>query len=189
LRQPLEHRELDVAPIRSFKTLEKLEGGNEDQTVGIRILARSIDEPLRQIVENAGEEAAVVLCAVKAGKSAYGYNAGTGDYGDMLEGGILDPEKVRHLALQYAASVAGLLLTTEVMLAEAWHGRDGYVRALDASNSSGVQLSIRRSIRSGDKSPGFFIPRWLRSARLAMDNVIDAAPQSVQMYFRPESHC
>jgi len=108
-----------VALIRVQKALDKLEGKNEDQTVGIRILARSIEEPLRQIVENAGEDAAVVLNAVKAGKGAYGYNAATGEYGDMLEEGILDPTKVTRLALQNAASVSGLLLTTAVMLAEA----------------------------------------------------------------------
>jgi chaperonin GroEL len=108
-----------VALIRALKALEKLEGANEDQTVGIRILARSIEEPLRQIVENAGEDAAVVLNQVKGGKGAYGYNAGTGEYGDMIDAGILDPAKVTRLALQNAASVAGLLLTTEVMIAEA----------------------------------------------------------------------
>jgi chaperonin GroEL len=108
-----------VALIRALKALDKLEGANEDQTVGIRILARSIEEPLRQIVENAGEDAAVVLNQVKSGKGAYGYNAATGEYGDMLEEGILDPAKVTRLALQNAASVAGLLLTTEVMIAEA----------------------------------------------------------------------
>ncbi len=108
-----------VALIRAQKALEKLEGKNEDQTVGIRILARAIEEPLRQIVENAGEDAAVILNNVKSGKGAYGYNAGTGEYGDMLEEGILDPAKVTRLALQNAASVAGLLLTTEVMIAEA----------------------------------------------------------------------
>jgi chaperonin GroEL len=108
-----------VALIRAQKALINLEGANEDQTVGIKILARSIEEPLRQIVENAGEDAAVILNAVKAGKGAYGYNAGTGEYGDMIEQGILDPAKVTRLALQNAASVAGLLLTTEVMIAEA----------------------------------------------------------------------
>src|SRR6186713_3327450 len=108
-----------VALIRAQKALEKLEGANEDQTVGIRILSRSIEEPLRQIVENAGEDAAVVLNQVKGGKGAYGYNAGTGEYGDMIDAGILDPAKVTRLALQNAASVAGLLLTTEVMIAEA----------------------------------------------------------------------
>jgi chaperonin GroEL len=108
-----------VALIRAKKALEKLEGANEDQTVGIRILARAIEEPLRQIVENAGEDAAVVLNAVREGKGSYGYNAGTGEYGDMIEQGILDPAKVTRLALQNAASVAGLLLTTEVMITEA----------------------------------------------------------------------
>src|SRR6201984_771615 len=108
-----------VALIRALKALDQLEGANEDQTIGIRILARAIEEPLRNIVENAGEDAAVILNQVKAGKDAYGYNAATGEFGDMLEEGILDPTKVTRLALQNAASVAGLLLTTEVMIAEA----------------------------------------------------------------------
>jgi chaperonin GroEL len=107
-----------VALIRAQKALEKLEGSNEDQAIGIKILSRSIEEPLRQIVANAGEDAAVVLADVKKGKGTYGYNAATGEYGDMLEMGILDPTKVTRLALQNAASVAGLLLTTEVMVAE-----------------------------------------------------------------------
>jgi chaperonin GroEL len=108
-----------VALIRALKALDKLEGANEDQTVGIRILARSIEEPLRNIVENAGEDPAVILNQVRAGKGAYGYNAATGEFADMLEEGILDPTKVTRLALQNAASVAGLLLTTEVMIADA----------------------------------------------------------------------
>ena len=108
-----------VALIRALKSLEKLEGANEDQTVGIRIVARSIEEPLRQIVDNAGEDAAVILNRVKEGKGSFGYNAATGKFGDMLEEGILDPTKVTRLALQNAASVSGLLLTTEVMIAEA----------------------------------------------------------------------
>src|SRR5947209_11062581 len=108
-----------VALLRTQKVLEKLEAANEDQMVGIRILARAIEEPLRQIVENAGEDAAVVLNRVKEGKGAFGYNAATGRYGDLLEEGILDPTKVARLALQNAASVAGLLLTTEVMIADA----------------------------------------------------------------------
>jgi chaperonin GroEL len=108
-----------VALIRAQKGLDKLEGSNEDQQVGIRILSRSIEEPLRQIVENAGEDPAVILNRVKEGKGSFGYNAATGEFGDMLEEGILDPTKVTRLALQNAASVAGLLLTTEVMIAEA----------------------------------------------------------------------
>jgi chaperonin GroEL len=108
-----------VALIRAQKAVEKLQGKNEDQAFGIRILSRSIEEPLRQIVANAGEDAAVVLAKVKEGKGTFGYNAASGEYGDMLELGILDPTKVTRLALQNAASVAGLLLTTEVMVAEA----------------------------------------------------------------------
>jgi chaperonin GroEL len=107
-----------VALIRAQKALANLTGANEDQAIGIKILSRSIEEPLRQIVANAGEDAAVVLADVKKGRGTYGYNAATGDYGDMLEMGILDPTKVTRLALQNAASVAGLLLTTEVMVAE-----------------------------------------------------------------------
>ncbi|HXV40547.1 MAG TPA: chaperonin GroEL [Steroidobacteraceae bacterium] len=108
-----------VALVRVQKTLDKLSGANEDQNVGIRILSRSIEEPLRQIVQNAGEDGSVVLAKVREGKGSFGYNAATGEYGDMIEMGILDPTKVTRLALQNAASVAGLLLTTEVMVAEA----------------------------------------------------------------------
>ncbi len=108
-----------VALLRVQKAVEKLEGANQDQQVGIKILSRAIEEPLRQIVDNAGEDAAVVLNKVKEGKGNFGYNAQTGEYGDLIEAGILDPTKVTRLALQNAASVAGLLLTTEVMVAEA----------------------------------------------------------------------
>ena len=107
-----------VAFLRALKAIDKLVGANDDQTTGIKILARSIEEPLRQIVANAGEDAAVVLNRVREGKGTFGYNAATGEYGDMVDMGILDPTKVTRLALQNAASVAGLLLTTEVMIAE-----------------------------------------------------------------------
>ena len=108
-----------VALVRAQKALDKLTGINEDQNVGIRILSRTLEEPLRQIVQNAGEDGSVVLAKVREAKGAYGYNAATGEYGDLIEMGILDPTKVTRLALQNAASVAGLLLTTEVMVAEA----------------------------------------------------------------------
>jgi chaperonin GroEL len=108
-----------VAFVRVQRLLDKLTGANEDQNVGVRILSRSIEEPLRQIVQNAGEDGSVVLAKVREGKGSFGYNAATGEYGDMIEMGILDPTKVTRLALQNAASVAGLLLTTEVMVAEA----------------------------------------------------------------------
>jgi chaperonin GroEL len=107
-----------VAFIRALKGIEKVKGGNDDQDVGINILRRAIEEPLRQIVANAGEDASVVLNAVAAGKGNYGFNAATGEYGDMVQMGIIDPTKVTRLALQNATSVAGLLLTTEAMIAE-----------------------------------------------------------------------
>src|SRR6201985_1467926 len=91
-----------VALVRALKAIEKLVGKNEDQTTGIKILARSIEEPLRQIVTNAGEDAAVVLNRVREGKGTFGYNAASGEYGDMIEMGILDPTKVTRLALQNA---------------------------------------------------------------------------------------
>src|SRR5581483_215804 len=128
-----------VALIRTLKALDKLEGANEDQTAGIRILARSVEEPLRNIVENAGEDAAVVLNQVRAGKGAYGYNAATGEFGDMLEEGILDPTKVTRLALQNAASVAGLLLTTEVMVADA-PKEGGLTHAAGGGGTSGMDM-------------------------------------------------
>jgi chaperonin GroEL len=108
-----------VALIRALKALKKLEGDNADQNVGISILKRAVEEPLRQIVKNAGGDASVVLNAVAEGKGNFGYNAATGEYGDMIEAGILDPTKVTRYALQNAASVSGLLLTTEAMVADA----------------------------------------------------------------------
>jgi chaperonin GroEL len=107
-----------VAFIRAQQALKALQGKNHDQTVGIAILRRAIEEPLRQIVANAGEEPSVVLAKVQDGEGSFGYNAGSGDYGDMIEMGILDPTKVSRSALQNASSVAGLMLTTEAMVAE-----------------------------------------------------------------------
>ncbi|RLA25428.1 MAG: chaperonin GroEL, partial [Gammaproteobacteria bacterium] len=108
-----------VALIRASVALDKLKGDNHDQDVGIKILHRALEEPLRQIVSNAGGDASVVLNAVVAGEGNYGYNAATDEYGDMIEAGILDPTKVTRYALQNAASVSGLLLTTEAMVADA----------------------------------------------------------------------
>ncbi len=107
-----------LAFIRTLYSLENLQGLNEEQNAGIRILKRAIEEPLRQIVLNAGEEPSVILNKVREGTGNFGYNAATGEYGDMVEMGILDPTKVTRSALQHAASVAGLLLTTEAMVAE-----------------------------------------------------------------------
>jgi chaperonin GroEL len=108
-----------VAFIRAVKAIGKLKGDNDDQNVGIAILKRAVEEPLRQIVRNAGGDASVVLNAVAEGKGNYGYDAAKGEYGDMIEAGILDPTKVTRFALQNAASVSGLLLTTEAMIADA----------------------------------------------------------------------
>ncbi|MDJ0759324.1 MAG: chaperonin GroEL [Woeseiaceae bacterium] len=108
-----------VALIRAVAGIGDIQGDNDDQNVGINILRRSIEEPLRQIVKNAGGDASVVLNAVAEGEGNYGYNAATGEYGDMIEAGILDPTKVTRFALQNAASVSGLLLTTEAMVADA----------------------------------------------------------------------
>ena len=95
-----------------------LKGANHDQDAGIKIVMRAVEQPLREIVANAGEEASVVVAKVLEGKGNFGYNAATGEYGDMIEMGVLDPTKVTRTALQNAASVAGLMLTTEAMVAE-----------------------------------------------------------------------
>ncbi|NDH50016.1 MAG: chaperonin GroEL, partial [Proteobacteria bacterium] len=107
-----------VALVRAQASLDAVKGDNADQDQGIQILRRAIEEPLRQIVTNAGEDAAVVLNEVASGKDNYGYNAAKGEFGDMVEFGIIDPTKVTRLALQNSASVAGLLLTTEAAIAE-----------------------------------------------------------------------
>jgi chaperonin GroEL len=107
-----------VALVRAQVSLDAIKGDNADQDQGIQILRRAIEEPLRQIVTNAGEDAAVVLNEVASGKDNYGYNAAKGEFGDMVEFGIIDPTKVTRLALQNSASVAGLLLTTEAAIAE-----------------------------------------------------------------------
>ncbi|MEO8465864.1 MAG: chaperonin GroEL [Gammaproteobacteria bacterium] len=108
-----------VALLRALKGIANLKGANDDQDVGINILRKAVEEPLRQIVGNAGADASVVLNAVVNGKGNYGFNAANGEYGDMVKFGIIDPTKVTRLALQNATSVAGLLLTTEAMIAEA----------------------------------------------------------------------
>ena len=107
-----------VALIRALGAIEKLKGDNHDQDMGISIARRAMEEPLRQIVANSGDEPSVVLNSVREGTGNYGYNAGTGEYGDMVAMGILDPTKVTRSALQNAASVAGLIITTEAMVAE-----------------------------------------------------------------------
>ena len=107
-----------VALLRGQSALDGLEGDNDDQDVGIKIMRRALEEPLRQIVANAGADASVVLNDVASGEGDYGYDAALGEYGQLVGRGIIDPTKVTRLALQNAASVAGLLLTTEAMVTE-----------------------------------------------------------------------
>ncbi|MGE5668301.1 MAG: chaperonin GroEL [Betaproteobacteria bacterium] len=107
-----------VAYLRARANLKNIKGANPDQDAGIKIVLRAVEEPLRQIVANAGEEPSVVLNKVAEGKGNFGMNAATGEYGDMVEMGVLDPTKVTRYALQNAASVAGLMLTTDAMVAE-----------------------------------------------------------------------
>ena len=107
-----------VALVRALQAISELKGDNEDQNVGIALLRRAVEAPLRQIVANSGDEPSVVVDKVKQGEGNYGYNAATGEYGDMIAMGILDPAKVTRSALQAAASIAGLMVTTEAMIAE-----------------------------------------------------------------------
>ncbi len=107
-----------TALVRCVDAVSTVEGENQDQDLGIRIVLRSLEEPLRQIVSNSGGDASVVLNEVAKNEGNHGYNASTGEYGDMIEMGILDPTKVARTALQNAASIAGLLITTEAMIAE-----------------------------------------------------------------------
>jgi chaperonin GroEL len=107
-----------VAYIRAIDALEKLKGDNEDESTGILIVKRAIEEPLRQIVENAGVEGSIVVQKVKEGKADYGYNARTDKYEDLYKAGVIDPTKVTRIALENAASIAGMLLTTECVLVD-----------------------------------------------------------------------
>jgi chaperonin GroEL len=114
-----------VAYIRARSALDKIKGDNPDQEAGIKIVRRALEEPLRQIVANAGEEPSVVLNKVAEGQGNFGFNAQTEAYGDLVEMGVVDPTKVARTALQNAASVAGLLLTTEAMVAELVEEKEG----------------------------------------------------------------
>ncbi len=107
-----------VALVRALQAISELKGDNADQDVGIALLRRAVEAPLRQIVSNSGDEPSVVVDKVKQGSGNFGYNAATGEYGDMIEMGILDPAKVTRSALQAAASIASLMITTEAMIAE-----------------------------------------------------------------------
>jgi len=107
-----------TALVRVLSKLGDIRGDNEEQNVGIKIALRAMESPLRQIVSNAGAEPAVIVDKVKAGKDNYGYNAATGEFGDVVEMGILDPAKVTRSAIQNAASIAALMITTEAMITD-----------------------------------------------------------------------
>tara|TARA_B100001248_G_scaffold261266_1_gene251882 strand:+ start:68 stop:1717 length:1650 start_codon:yes stop_codon:yes gene_type:complete len=107
-----------VALVRALNSLTKLKGDNDDQNVGINIVRKAFEAPLRQIAANAGEESSVIVANVIDGKGSYGFNAANGEYGDMIEMGILDPAKVTRTALQAAGSVAGMMITTEAMVTD-----------------------------------------------------------------------
>lgn len=107
-----------VAFIRAIEALEKFKGANEDETTGVAIVKRALEEPLRQIVENAGIEGSIVVQKVKEGKGDYGFNARTEEYENLLKAGVIDPTKVTRIALENAASIAGMLLTTECVVAD-----------------------------------------------------------------------
>jgi chaperonin GroEL len=107
-----------VAYIRARKALDKVKGDNPDQEAGISIVRRALEEPARVIVANAGAEPSVVVNKIAEGKGNYGFNAQTEQYGDLVEMGVVDPTKVARSALQNAASVAGLMLTTDAAVAE-----------------------------------------------------------------------
>jgi chaperonin GroEL len=107
-----------VAYIRSLQTLDNLKGKNEDQDTGILIVKRALEEPLRQIVENAGLDGSVVVQKIKEGKDDFGYNANEDKYDHLLKAGVIDPTKVARIALENAASIAGMFLTTECVVAE-----------------------------------------------------------------------
>ncbi len=127
-----------VAFLRAKQSAGTIKGDNPDQEAGIKLVLKAIEAPLREIVYNAGGEASVVLAAVMAGKGNYGFNAANDTYGDMIEMGILDPTKVTRTALQNAASVASLMLTTECMVAEAPKAEAGGMGGMGGGDMGGM---------------------------------------------------
>lgn len=127
-----------VALVRAAKALDGLKGENEDETTGMRIIHRAIEEPLRMIAFNAGQEASVIINKVQEGKDDYGYNAKTEEFGNMYEQGIIDPTKVTRIALENAASVAGMLLTTEATISEIPNDNDAAAAAAAQMGGGGM---------------------------------------------------
>ena len=129
-----------VALVRAVAAIAELKGDNEDQNHGIAAALRAMEGPLRQIVDNAGDEASVVLDKVRQGEGNFGFNAANGEYGDMIEMGILDPAKVTRTALQAAGSVAGLMITTEVMVADSPDDKAGAAPAMPDMGGMGGMM-------------------------------------------------
>jgi chaperonin GroEL len=127
-----------VALLRAKQAAGEIKGANADQDAGIKLVMKAIEAPLREIVYNAGGEASVVVAAVLAGKGNYGFNAANDTYGDMIEMGILDPTKVTRTALQNAASVASLMLTTECMVAESPKADAGGMGGMGGGDMGGM---------------------------------------------------
>ncbi len=118
-----------IRGLRLLKEIANLRSANHDQDAGVKIVMRALEEPLRQIVANTGDEPSVVLSKVLEGKGSFGWNAATGEYGDLVQMGVIDPTKVTRYALQNAASVVGLILTTDAMVAELPQGREARTHA------------------------------------------------------------
>ena len=177
-----------VALIRALEALTDLKGDNADQDVGIAVLRRAVEAPLRQIAANTGDEPSVVVNEVKNGKGNFGYNAATGEYGDMIEMGILDPTKVTRSALQAASSIGGLILTTEAAVADApkkdggcWrryarHGRHGWHGRHDVSQPYPCNAKPRWR-----KQRGFLLPDF-RSHRTLWERACSRSGLSVDMH-------
>ena len=127
-----------VAYIRTVEALEKLKGANEDETTGIAIVKRALEEPLRQIVQNAGIEGSIVVQKVKEGKADFGFNARTDEYENLLKAGVIDPTKVTRIALENAASIAGMLLTTECVVADKPKKEEAHVHSGGAPGMGGM---------------------------------------------------
>src|SRR5690606_4007155 len=123
---------------RAKAAIAQIKGDNSDQDAGIQLVLRAVEAPLRTIVENAGDEASVVVNNVASGEGNYGYNAATGEYGDLVEQGVLDPTKVTRTALQNAASVASLILTTEAAVAELAEDKPAAMPAPDMGGMGGM---------------------------------------------------
>ena len=183
-----------VAYLRARANLKNLKGDNPDQEAGIKIVLRALEEPMRQIVQNAGDEPSVVVNKVVEGKGNFGFNAATGEYGDLVAMGVVDPTKVARFALQNAASVASLMLTTEAMVAESpkdekpmgggrrhgrhgWNGRHGHVTVAGGRTHS---RAIPKLIRAFGKSWNQQVKAPLRRGFLLGVAVDDSMPPVAQ---------